>query len=83
MADSAYEQLQLDRGSCTLVQKYTPQLVQQRVLGSPQATAQVLVSFLSPDPPLVLKPPINNTKSMQRKSLFPLFLGSCPHVSLS
>ena len=71
VADSAYEQLQLDRGSCTLVQKYTPQLVQQRVLGSPQATAQVLVRFLGPYAPLVLKPPSAALKACRERICSP------------
>ena len=41
--DEAYEQLQYERGACNLVQKYTPQLVRQRVLYSPQDTLAVMV----------------------------------------
>ncbi len=41
--DEAYEQLQYERGACNLVQKYTPQLVRQRVLYSPQDTLAVVV----------------------------------------
>ena len=41
--DEAYEQLQYERGACNLVQKYTPQLVRQRVLYSPRDTLAVVV----------------------------------------
>ena len=41
--DEAYEQLQYERGACNLVQKYTPQLVRQRVMSTPQDTLAVVV----------------------------------------
>ena len=41
--DEAYEQLQFERGACNLVQKYTPQLVRQRVMSTPQGALQVVV----------------------------------------
>lgn len=41
--DEAYEQLQYERGACNLVQKYTPQLVRQRVMSTPEDALQVVV----------------------------------------
>lgn len=41
--DEAYEQLTYERGACNLVQKYSPQLVRDRVFSGPNATWIIMV----------------------------------------
>lgn len=41
--DEAYEQLTYERGACNLVQKYTPQLVRDRVFAGPNSTWIIMV----------------------------------------
>ncbi|KAK9804231.1 hypothetical protein WJX72_002551 [[Myrmecia] bisecta] len=40
--EEAYEQLQMEKGVCNLVQKYTPQLVRERALASPQSVIDIV-----------------------------------------
>mmetsp|Transcript_18681 Transcript_18681/g.56469 ORF Transcript_18681/g.56469 Transcript_18681/m.56469 type:complete len:672 (-) Transcript_18681:1930-3945(-) len=40
--DDAYEQLTYERGACNLVQKYSPQLVRNRVFSEPNATWTIM-----------------------------------------
>ncbi len=42
--EAAYEQLQMEKGVCNLIQKYSPEAVRERALSSPDATFQILVS---------------------------------------
>ncbi len=41
--DDAYEQLTYEKGACNLVQKYSPQLVRERVFSEPNATWTIMV----------------------------------------
>ena len=43
--EAAYEQLQMEKGVCNLIQKYSPEAVRERALSSPTASFQILVSF--------------------------------------
>lgn len=45
--DDAYEQLTYERGACNLVQKYSPQLVRNRVFSEPNATWTIMVGRAS------------------------------------
>lgn len=42
--EEAYEQLQMEKGVCNLVQKYSPQLIAQRALNSPASLFRIGVS---------------------------------------
>ncbi len=42
--EAAYEQLQMEKGVCNLIQKYSPEAVRERALSSPDAAFQILVS---------------------------------------
>ena len=46
MWEAAYEQLQMEKGVCNLMQKYSPALVRERAFGSPAAAAQVVYRTL-------------------------------------
>lgn len=45
--EAAYEQLQMEKGVCNLIQKYSPEAVRERALSSPDATFQILVRGLT------------------------------------
>lgn len=49
--EAAYEQLQMEKGVCNLIQKYTPEAVRERALSSPSAAFQILVSSLPAELP--------------------------------
>lgn len=38
----------MEKGVCNLVQKYTPEAVRERALSNPEASFQILVSYISP-----------------------------------
>ena len=42
--EAAYEQLQMEKGVCNLVQKYSPEAVREQALSSPASLFQILVS---------------------------------------
>ena len=61
--EAAYEQLQMEKGVCNLVQKYSPQLVQERALASRSSILDIVVS---------------RRPSSTVASLAPWLSGSCP-----
>ena len=45
--EAAYEQLQMEKGVCNLIQKYSPEAVRERALSTPTASFQILVRLCS------------------------------------
>lgn len=43
--EAAYEQLQMEKGACNLLQKYSPEAVRERALSTPSASFQIAVCF--------------------------------------
>lgn len=48
----AMEQLQMEKGVCSITRTYTPELVRQRAFATPQATFQIAVR-MSCNPPIL------------------------------
>ena len=41
--EAAYEQLQMEKGACNLLQKYSPEAVRERALSTPSASMEIVV----------------------------------------